>query len=757
MKTSFFQRLLRTIGSGWTLLLLLLSAAPVVAQHADSCLIGRNQLPYEENFNELSSGSTAMPCWRLFNHGRAQCYVYALAETDSTPYLMFTVYGANDTTVALLPKMEDSLGDLTIQFRVRNYYGQGFLMLGTADEANPFGSFRPITICRPAAAGLWTSYEFDLSAYSGFRERIAFMSQAAPYDWTFLDDVVVRRNSTCPRVMSLRVDSLSSDVLRLVWLDTARSGRYQVQLRGSMAGGGSEVDELVFDTMATFQNLLPNRQYTGRVRSLCADNDSSFWSEVVCMTPCTPMQGSLRETFDSTEVLPPCWQQYQLPGYNPAGNYPMLTTRYASSGTRSLLINSGSTYASYVVLPPMADSIHLLELRLKALRASSYYTGMLRVGVMTIADDTATFHPIDSICPQQAGVWQTIELSLDSYRGAQGRLALMGSTSDGNYVSMAVDDIELYRIPTCRRPLAAEVMAMTDSSVVMRLTPRRRGDRMHFVLSSEAHQQEVSTTDTLIVLSGLQPTTSYRWQLRTLCSTTDSSEDLCGQFTTPCAPVALPWSDHFDGYAVSDTAQLSVCWRKYHTPSFNEQSYPILSQEWSLSGSNALRFFAYGDEECYAVLPKSEVAYDSVMLTFDVLAADAGSQLWVVLLPAPNRIAEHRLLHRINLATANDWQHIEVPLTGEGYVGIYCCARGGRSSFYVDNVELKRRPVCPQWLHKSVYTYADSARLSWSVSPSIAPIQNYHLTLTGGGVTQLFRTSDTSVVLPNLFPLTTYR
>lgn len=208
------------------------------------------------------------------------------------------------------------------------------------------------------------------------------------------------------------------------------------------------------DTFKLIEGLQPNTRYKVMVKSNCGsyDGESSWtWSEDF-YTHCLAAELPFNEGFESADDFR-CWTVGNLQSssytYIPYCNSDGKLQLYAckSSG-----INADSAYA---VLPELnfgesALSQYSLALYADAYGAADSYNKHLYVGIVESPNDMSTFVQVGDL--QVTTTTKRFEINLSSYSGSGRYIVLLAVVADGTgtrYGRFYIDDVEVFKTPTC--------------------------------------------------------------------------------------------------------------------------------------------------------------------------------------------------------------------------------------------------------------------------------------------------------------------
>ncbi|MBR4230186.1 MAG: fibronectin type III domain-containing protein, partial [Bacteroidales bacterium] len=427
--------------------------------------------------------------------------------------------------------------------------------------------------------------------------------------------------ATCaaPSVVISDVDTTS---VTISWVPGYDETSWDVSYR--VVGDSAWIyDNTVNTTSHTVANLLPATNYEFRVSFVCSEN-TEYSDEVRATTPCVPATLPYMENFDSISthtstsvygVMPLCWE-YTLTGtstyttgsYVPGAYY---SPAHAASGNYSLRLAGVGIYE----LPEMPMPLENLRISFSDTITSASYG--LVVGVM----ENGMFLPIDT-ADLAINTRNEIEVLLNTYHGTSRTIALKNyyTTSTSTYTSYHyIDDIVVDLIPDCNHVEDLTVSDLTDASLTLSWVPVA-GESAWIVAYDST---SFVTNDTVVAITGLSPNTQYTFEVYSLCSTGDTSEAETVTITTPCAPMALPYTEDFETYGSGAAQPISNCWVKNVFGTTTQYPYPYATN--AITGQRSLYFYAYRPSSasttpysCYAALPMFQDSINRLMISFQV-------------------------------------------------------------------------------------------------------------------------------------------
>ena len=331
----------------------------------------------------------------------------------------------------------------------------------------------------------------------------------------------------------------------------------QWQVRWALAGSSNYTYAYVSTPSYTNASWTPNTSYTMDIRSICGANDTLDWMNYEFTMPCLPMTITYEEPyfegFETTTFPSECWQNFHVSG---PGTYIWTrntSTSYIHTGSGSAKIQDMQNQTlTNLVCPPIA---------IAANEANGYgvefwmyrnATGTTKAneGVRVWASHTnstegatllAHAHRYTGLDPVVSSTgWYkyeaTIPLTGTVYIIFEG-VCEYGSTS-------YMDDITIYKVPTCPRPTNLASTIGTDG-VSATLTWQENSasaaakSEVRYAphgLDIDAFGTSVIVTTTTANIANLEVVQQYDWKVRSICTVGSDTSDWSevATFTVPC-------------------------------------------------------------------------------------------------------------------------------------------------------------------------------------------------------------------------------
>ena len=389
-------------------------------------------------------------------------------------------------------------------------------------------------------------------------------------------------NGSCPSVNGLNVAEIGTNDATIAWNPHTASNSYILQIKDNEQTDWTNITEqTTTDTFFVFSNLDANTDYTFRVKADCGNDEESVWSSLAFKTLCNSVDElPYLENFDSysssgTEAYADCWNKFAMgtgDNINLAGAAP-------ASGSRSLYFYSLRTnnFTSTALLPTFEEELSNLSIQFK-LKSQNVY-GAIIVGV--VEDDT--FVAVDTVFVSHGGIWEQKEVSLTSYEGNGGVLALRpySSSTQSNSCTVYVDDVVVDYAPACLRPEGLTV-ARGDDATDVELN-WSADENSHWLVFYKASDEETYSYAEFMTNSGsisnLEYATNYTFQLASICSNGDTVRAFEQvEYTTPMLAENIPYSCNFEQEADAQEWMLKNGnnTNKWHIGTPNNQTNGVL-------------------------------------------------------------------------------------------------------------------------------------------------------------------------------------
>ena len=536
-------------------------------------------VPFSEDFETFSTtAANPLPsCWDKHTNYSTN-YPYASTSYHHSGSKAMYMYSTSSTySYMVLPQFNLPIDSTVVSFwlyKTNTSYTHNVLV-GVMTDPDDVSSFVQVASVAPSALSTWEPFEVSLHNYTGTGRYIAIMSPNGVYSYPYLDDLMVDRLSSCPRVDSVVVSNITMTEATVSW-DTTNAYDYEVQYGpfGFALGTGIITPVYSVDSL-DITGLVSNTAYDVYVRGICSP-DTGNWSFATSFrTECGAIDSvPFVEDFESYPTYSssatatpfiPCWTR--INNGTTYGGTPYVggtTYNHTDGGAKGVYWYASTTTTTYgdyqYVILPVIDTVALpintLQLTFWTRSSSTSYSPVFEVGVMTSNTDTA-FQHVATINVGNSTDWTEYTTNFSSFTGYGSYIAIRALRPSSAWYAY-VDDVTLDAIPTCPRveDLMATNILLDSATVVWTDTSSNSSwyveyDTVAFTPGT-GHMTAIHVTDTFCVLSGLDSGTVYHVYVYPECVGATDVTDRHITFTTLAAsPATVPYSCDFEAQGVN--------------------------------------------------------------------------------------------------------------------------------------------------------------------------------------------------------------
>ena len=365
-----------------------------------------------------------------------------------------------------------------------------------------------------------------------------------------IDDIRVQEVSCVPPTTNIANLASNSAAIKITDMS---AGKWLLSVNNFMFApdmvNGNVFYGEVTEEYTNLENLDPNSEYYYSVKSLCGEGEESTWSKVESFrTRCASQSLPFSDGF---EYDVNCWTF--LGDYE----YHSLTTYPKQEGNQSLSASKA------VIVTPELEVESLADYMIEGWIRSSMADIDIAIGVMTDINDLSTYETVGTFHIQENSKWYHMsmyfsDLNLPDYADFKNaRYVVFYLPQDE--VSCFLDDISIKLAPNCKQPVEVKLVDVTDNSCTISWTSK--GEETSWrVVGKRGERISVDTvvTSNPAVINGLLHSTTYDFEISSICSETESSAvTSIGKVTTGCGLWDLPYVEDFSGYSYGATP---LCW-----------------------------------------------------------------------------------------------------------------------------------------------------------------------------------------------------
>lgn len=443
--------------------------------------------------------------------------------------------------------------------------------------------------------------------------------------------------------------------------------------------------------------LQTNKEYYYSFRSLCAE--PSEWSHVKTFrTICSTFELPYYDNFEDPELNNiVCWSSN-------------LTNEYTSKSEPSNYVAysgrvSFKMYESMTILPEFNVS-SLANYLVKGYVHASKDNAHISVGVVKdIANPLETFESVADVIVRKSYEWSEFIAYLSDLAKPD-----FAEFADAKYIAFVVgngteffiDDLEVIEIPTCLSPTEVYIENVTTNSCEIRWYENGSATKwqVNGYYKSELVVDTIVTTNPATIL-GLNPASTYNFEIRAICSDVDKSWwSKAGEVTTECASYGLPYDQTFIG------TEHPQCWKQGLAYPNKEGNYWVhttdayyYKQPYDVDDYNQIVYLKdYTSMVVSPIISLKDVS--DALLSFDLynensgnirilLSKDGGTNFDIVLGSGYTSMTDTMSLH-FNLSeyVGNDIC-VGIEATSSGFAGSFVLI----DNFSIEEVQNCKRPV----------------------------------------------------------------
>ncbi len=682
-------------------------------------LCAAKSAPYSIGF-ETSESCTAgeLPvCWsKIGNPSIIANSGYTTYSHNGTQVMHFN---GTDEQYVVLPQFDQEVKNLQISFWYKHYYYTYYpsnLVLGSMTDPTDKSTFTVIKALEQTNDYLQVN-NFALSGAKAGDYYIAFKYTASDsYAKIMIDDITVSEAPSCLAPVSLSASSISSNSASISWTAGASESAWVLQYQED---GGSWSSDIAVSTTPShaLSGLNPSTNYNVRVKANCGGDYSDWSSTGSFRTECGAVTTfPWNNTFDelSADLIPECWSnaastatsswgaEYMWGTYKSSGNTMLrMYNAYISAGGEAII------RTPLITLPNETDFEFLFDYCHKAT------CGAMDVKISVNGGDFVTLGSYSNTSGSSQtypSTFTTESFSLATYANKTIQFQFSASP-DYNNGAIFIDNIIVRKAPTCFKPTALTIGAISSNSADLSWTAGKDESawKVQYKADGAADWSEkaVSTTPAC-TLTGLSANTGYTVQVIANCGSGDESEASAQQsFTTLCAAKTMPWSESFS------SSTMPNCWEAVSAST--TYKWDMYSQYQSGAYNYNIRLRTGSSGTATLQTPPIALSEDAV-LKFDWKSASSPVAI-VNLYVSTDGGTSKTLLSDDLTNTYSDYTEKTYDLsayTGENVVIYFISTFSTTNKYaYLDNIQVIAKP-CDVLTNVNVASTLDGGTVTWT-------------------------------------------
>ncbi len=247
---------------------------------------GQITLPYFVDFEDAAYNGAWYPCWDSTIHAGTDPSVNNVRNhTAGGQYGMYLqATSSQNYNLVVSPQIPTAGNNIYVRFWA--YRNNGWIKAGVMTNPHDTATFIPMVNIESASG--WNEYEFrtdTLDANATY--YVAWLAYSTvSYSTTQIgeiDDIYISEAPSCARVPEVSIDTTTSDAITLSWADNG-SNSYTVYYW--VTGSTDTLNVMVFDTVATLNNLESLTGYSLYVVANCSGGDAEPSPVYTAATTC---------------------------------------------------------------------------------------------------------------------------------------------------------------------------------------------------------------------------------------------------------------------------------------------------------------------------------------------------------------------------------------------------------------------------------------------------------------------------------------
>ncbi|MBK9286530.1 MAG: T9SS type A sorting domain-containing protein [Flavobacteriales bacterium] len=629
----------------------------------------------------------------------------------------------------------------------------------------------------------------DQTAFGNNGALAGFALTGATSNWVTGRSMAACVPITCPQPLNLNIANVQQTTANLVWTNNG-SPSYQYEVRTSGGPGSGPAGLIASGTSASspaaVSGLSASTTYSFYVRSVCAGPTTSYWSANSFFTPaCTSV--NVPYTINPSAGIVACTSVQNLnQGVTwAATGAPTGFTTQVMSYSHSNNVAANDWYFSQGLNLSAGTNYRLT---FKTGNNNLAYAEGMRVllGGSALAADMTTLLWQNAAISTGPGVAQTVVVDFTVPSSAVYNLGfhcnsipLVNATGPILYL----DEINVDVAPACLPP--ANVTATNILTNTADVTWSCLGCTGQFYVEYGPTGFTPGTgigpnggtvegpffTNSGSLVGPLTDNTLYQVYVRQDCSGSFSANSLVASFTTACLPTTIPYSENFNGVT---TPANPACMRTQDVNGAGTWATQAQPAGWStgqVARVNSLIYIPAND--WYFLPPMTLTGGVSHRITFTYGNATASkvNKLELKYGASANSGAMSTAIVSLptitNTAPATFSMDFVPAASGDQVIGFHTYSAADQGTFYLDNIQVDLSPSCIDPTNVTASNIGlNSLDLSWNCPtctgsfyveyglPAFTPGTD---ATAGPGGTVIGPIAGTTVTIPGLNPLTTYK
>lgn len=401
---------------------------------------------------------------------------------------------------------------------------------------------------------------------------LGFLGTKSFADWyLMIDDISVEIAPSCAAPTQVTANAVTATTADFTWSENGTASDWEIEYGIAGFTPTGTPTAAVTSNPTIVSGLNPFTTYSYYVRSICSPTDYSSWSgpytfATTCLAADIPFFEGFETGYVHDEVVEGCWIQEQPSSTNQwtANNTFTTYNRTPRTGTWDATLRWGGNSWMYRGMNLTAGTLYLVKFYARQDNANAAYAN-IEAFFGTSSNAASMTDVVISNTSLVNGEYQEFVGYYTPTASGLYYIGIHGSITSSPYY-ITLDDISVEVAPTCAAPTVISATNITSSSLELSWTENGTATdwEIQYGLGNFVPNTgpSIETNTNPHVVTGLVPASTYRFYVRTICSSTDSST-WSGPYTvsTECAPITtLPWTENFDNMTTLGTAFFPLCW-----------------------------------------------------------------------------------------------------------------------------------------------------------------------------------------------------
>ena len=694
------------------------------------------EMPFHETFNLPYTGQASqLTAWTfgtsmdgtmipVVNTNQSSDYDLGNHSRDTTTSLVFasmpnsyttSPVTANEYAYAATPELPvEDVSKLEVRFwtneNVVNKSEINRIIVGVMTNPMDFRTF--VGVDTVSLSRLYVPEEFvvTLESYVGEGKYVAFASNFGNTNIFYVDDVTVQEITEPRREDNFKVSVPSADQMIISWNRHGASGG-EVIVSETMIEDfvAAEVNAKGFTGESYTAEVKPGTSYFVYVRNVNGSTKGEWSKYRHVHTPAKYTEENLSEQMDFTaggkyKLFFDQWGAEIVPdAINLTTN---ILQSYQISASATLTVNCArhGEYA-YIVFPELPGDVKQLRASFWA-KGYSNKAGMFSAGLMSDANDTATFTSLEDITVG-GGKSERVAVPFDTYSGQGGKFFAVRLRNSGVILEKVIFEI----IPDCKEATNVEVVPGATSAEFtwddngakkwrLRISEEEVPyDSLNNEVTNYVYLYDEEVNEPKATVSGLKGNkVTYYYYLQTVCDNDGSDWSSAKTFTTEChEEQPLPYVQNFDAPAYKTGKQ-----EVFPVPCIStttESGYPQINTGYKKNGRASMSLYpTAGADPQYIILPLMSKPVNELQLEMHIQANKVNMPIAVGTVENTDGISTFDSITDVYVTKTGTMQEYRVQFdgyTGDGqYIALRTTEAGAGTMFYIDSIVVREIDGC---------------------------------------------------------------